>query len=140
MKNDFTRKLIVILLLLSLLISGCEKLNTPAPIDVTELPPSSETPTNLPTTPVTIEDTPEREPVFMEADRVLSFGDFSEAIRLYQQLPLDASDELKAASIYGIGLAYYKQKDFFQASKHFEELTGSILTPCPRSGQILFRL
>lgn len=122
MKNDFPRKLIVILLLLSLLISGCEKLNTPAPIHVTELPPSSETPTNLPTTPVTIEDTPEREPVFMEADRVLSFGDFSEAIRLYQQLPLDASDELKAASIYGIGLAYYKQKDFFQASKHFEEL------------------
>ncbi len=61
-----------------------------------------------------------------EADRTLSFGDYAEAASLYRQASLgpSASDTIKAASLYGLGLTYYKQNDLFQAKKAFDELTS----------------
>ena len=126
MKKDSLRRLLPFFLLVILLISSCDKLATPPP----EIPTPTQEPTqalneeinkNIP-----IETTPEREMMLSEADRTLSFGDYAEAASLYRQASLGptASDTIKAASLYGLGLTYYKQNDLFQAKKAFDELTS----------------
>lgn len=122
MKTDWLGKLFPIFLSITLLLTACGNLATPPPPNPTFTPLTTPIQAQQSATPITIETTPEREEILAEADRTLAFGDYGEALRLYRQIPSSSSDELKAASIYGLGLTYYKQNDLFQAKRSFESL------------------
>lgn len=122
MKTNWLRKLFPLLMVAMLLMSSCNELSTPPPIVPTQTSSSQQVQTQIPTPIIPMELTPEREPILAEADRALSFGDNIAASQLYRQFSTNPSVDIKAAAIYGLGLAYYKQNDLFQAKKTFTEL------------------
>ncbi len=133
MKKDRFRKLLPFFLLVTMLISSCDKLATPPAIIPTPTQEPTQALTKVTTQNIPIETTPEREEMLAEADRVLSFGDYTEAIRLYQQAGSGpaSSDLIQAASLYGLGLTYYKQNDLFQAKRAFDELRAQFPDSLP---------
>ena len=66
-------------------------------------------------TAVVSEDTPPEEARLVEADQALSFGDYAQAYERYAQPLLVDSPEMRAAALYGQGLSWLKQGDYFQA-------------------------
>lgn len=115
-------RIVVLALILCLLLSSCADFATP--------PQPAPTPTSSPTvevplspTPIyTAEETPPSEATLAEADRILAFGDYDQALELYSANMSGSSDDIQAAGLYGQGLTYYRQNDLFQAKRTFTEL------------------
>lgn len=122
MNAPLSKRLLLLGLILVFVLSSCDETATPPP----SLPTSTSLPTASepasPTAALRIEDTPASEITLAEADRVLSFGDYDQALQLYGANTTGASLEIQAAALYGQGLTYYKQNDQFQAKRILLEL------------------
>ncbi|NLC30367.1 MAG: tetratricopeptide repeat protein [Chloroflexi bacterium] len=105
-----------------LVLSSCDEIATPPPAypTLTSVPTVAEP--AMPTREFPIESTPASEETLAEADRVLAFGDYDQALRLYSVNTTGSSVEIQAAALYGQGLTYYKQNDLFQAKRMLLEL------------------
>ncbi len=115
MKSVRLRISLPLVLLVMLLLNSCGSLAVPP--SATPTPSPTQVIVQQPTPTVVIEATPFRELVFDQADRVLAFGDYQEALRLYRLSSGSMTDDMQAASLYGQGLTYYKQNDLFQAKR-----------------------
>jgi len=122
MKTKFHKKVIILFITLTFILSACNNLATPP--QATPSPESTATETVLvqATPNYVIEETPIQEAVLTEADHSLAFGDYEEALKLYSANTSGSSPELQAAALYGQGLTYYKQGDLFQAQRALNQL------------------
>lgn len=68
------------------------------------------------------ETAPIPEAAMTDADLALSFGDYNEAYKLYSGTLPENTDEYRAAALYGQGLTFYKQEDYFQSSRSLKDL------------------
>ena len=121
MKIASLSRFLSLLLSVALLLSSCGSLASP-PANPEPTQVSTQISVFEPTPTVMIESTPVREQVFDQADRVLAFGDYQEALRLYRLSSSSMTEDMRAASLFGQGLTFYKQKDLFQAKKALTEL------------------
>ena len=115
-----------------LLASGCGPVKTPPTTTQTAVPtptvPVSE-PTDL---PVAIEEiAPAPEASLADADLALAFGDYREAYKLYTGRPPEDTDDFKAAALYGQGLTFFKQEDYYQSNRILEDLVEKYPTTLP---------
>lgn len=120
MKKIFYRKTVLIALLVSLLLGACN-LRTPPPQPTSTPIPAAVTQSPDPTT-YSAEITPQEEPRFADADIALSFGDYEEALTLYQNTRKN-SPESEAASAFGIAITHLKQGKTTDALTQFQALT-----------------
>ncbi|MFA5611278.1 MAG: transglycosylase SLT domain-containing protein [Anaerolineaceae bacterium] len=122
MNAALSKRLFVLGLILVLVLSSCDEIATPPPAypTLTSVPTVAEP--AMPTREFPIESTPASEETLAEADRVLAFGDYDQALRLYSVNTTGSSVEIQAAALYGQGLTYYKQNDLFQAKRMLLEL------------------
>jgi len=106
-----------------LLASGCGPIQTPPAPAETAISTATVTVPDLTIKPTeTIEVAPTGEATLTDADLALSFGDYHEAYKLYSgKLPED-TDAFRAAALYGQGLTYFKQEDYYQSTRTFKEL------------------
>ena len=115
-----------------MLVSGCGSIKTPpSPIE-TPVPTSpSVVPqqTELPT--VITEIAPIPEATLAEADLALAFGDYREAYKLYSGMLPEDTDDFKAAALFGQGLTFLKQEDYFQSTRILEDLVKKYPTTLP---------
>lgn len=120
-------KLGTALLIASIMISACGDLSQPS--SITQIPSSTLTSTDTTPKPVEtylpLETAPAAEPRLSEADRALEFGDYQAALEAYQAGASASSEALRAASLYGQALTYFKQEDFFHAKPLFEQLIAT---------------
>lgn len=75
--------------------------------------------------------TPPAEVAITAADLALSFGDYDEAYKLYTGALPQNTDHYKAAALYGQGLVYLKQEDYFQSTRILEDLIQKYPTTLP---------
>ena len=74
---------------------------------------------------------PTPEATLADADLALAFGDYREAYKLYTgTLPQD-TDELKAAALFGQGLTFFKQEDYFQSNRILKDLINRYPSSLP---------
>lgn len=115
-----------------LLISGCGQLKTPPPTVQTAQPsPTSVVPNPSPIPTGVSEVQPPAEASLPEADLALAFGDYSEAAKLYAGSLPENSEEFRAAALYGQGLVFFKQEDYFQATRVLEDLIKAYPSTLP---------
>jgi len=107
-----------------ILLSACAEIATPPQITPSPTETSTILPLLTPSPTVVFESTPAGEASIAEADLNLSFGDYSEAMRLYQSISTRADEDLQAAAQFGIGLTYFKQNDLFQAKRNLTQLVS----------------
>ena len=117
MNAALSKRLFVLGLILILVLSSCDEIATPPPPSpsLTVVPTATELVS--PTRQFPIEYTPASEETLAEADRVLAFGDYDQALKLYSVNTTGSSIGVQAAALYGQGLTYYKQNDLFQAKR-----------------------
>ena len=122
MKTKFHKKVIILFITLAFILSACDNIATPP--QATPSPESTPTETVLvqATPNYVIEETPPQEAVLTEADHILAFGDYEEALKLYSANTTGSSPDIQAATLYGQGLTYYKQGDLFQAQRALNQL------------------
>jgi soluble lytic murein transglycosylase len=118
-----SRWLFIPVVLSLLLASGCGPIKTP--------PVPTETAIPVPTVQLTeeifipsavTEIAPAPEATITDADLALAFGDYREAYKLYSgTLPQD-TDEFKAAALFGQGLVFFKQEDYYQSTRVLKDL------------------
>ncbi len=114
-----------IMLSLSLILGAC---NLPLAQQTAPPTPTSAmlpTPTPTESLPVIIEDTPDGEAHFAQADLALAFGDYAEALKLYSSSPPANTEDYKAAALYGQALTHYKSGDLEQARSSLDKLMDS---------------
>ena len=124
-------RIIVLALIFSLFLTSCDEIAAPpqpVPTPSPSLP--SEAPV-LPTPTYLVEETPPSEATMEEADRILAFGDFEQALRLYSTNTSGSTDDIQAAALFGQGLTYYKQNDLFQAKRALIELQAQFPDSLP---------
>ena len=101
-----------------LLASGCGPVKTPPMPTQTAAPtpmvPVFE-PTEMPTAITELAPAPEA--TLADADLALAFGDYKEAFKLYTGTLPEDSDGFKAAALFGQGLTFFKQEDYYQSWK-----------------------
>ncbi len=115
-----------------LLISGCGQLKTPPPTVQTAQPsPTAVVPNSSPIPTGVSEVQPPAEASLPEADLALAFGDYSEAAKLYAGSLPENSEEFRAAALYGQGLVFFKQEDYFQATRVLEDLIKAYSSTLP---------
>jgi len=114
------------------LISGCGPIKTP--------PTPTETAGSTPTVPVSepidvpvaiTEIAPPMEATLTDADLALVFGDYREAYKLYAGTLPEDTDEFKAAALFGQGLTFFKQEDYFQSTRILKDLVNKYPTTLP---------
>jgi soluble lytic murein transglycosylase len=142
MKTALTTRIVILGLIFSLLLSSCDEISTP--------PPPAATETAIPTTKAAIapaptyriEETPPTEGTLAEADRVLAFGDYDQALKLFSVNTSGSSAEIQAAALYGQGLTYYQKNDLFQAKRALTELQSQLpeSLPAKRANFILAQI
>ncbi len=131
MKTARTTKIVVLVLIVGLLLSSCDDIATP-PAQAPTLTSSPTTNVALSPTPTyQVEQTPPSEATLAEADRILAFGDYEQALSLYSANTSGSSDEIQAAALFGQGLTYYKQNDLFQAKRALIELQSELPETLP---------
>ena len=111
-----------ILLVLCIILSAC---NLPASNPTAQPSPTSAllpSPTPTQSEPVVIEKTPAGDARFAQADLALAFGDYVEALKLYNSAPPSNTEDFRAAALYGQGLTHYKSGDLYQARRSFDQL------------------
>ncbi len=127
-----SRSLILWISLSLLLASGCGPIQTP--------PSPTETANPTPTVQIieetiipaeVIEVAPTPEAAITQADLALAFGDFREALKLYSGTLPEDTDEFRAAALYGQGLVFYKQADYFQSTRILKDLIQKFPTSLP---------
>jgi len=127
-----SRWLLLPLTLSIVLASGCGPIKTP--------PTPTETAVPTPTAPVSeqtsmptgiSESAPTPEPTLADADLALAFGDYREAYKLYSGMLPEDTDEFKATALFGQGLSFFKQEDYFQANRILEDLVNQYPTTLP---------
>jgi soluble lytic murein transglycosylase len=128
MKIRHSQKLGVVLIVATLVLSACS-----SSLSLTLSPPP--TPTSAQTAVSTTakpqetftptEGMPAAEPRLTDADRALEFGDYEEALKVYQAGDNASSAALRAASLYGQALTYLKMKDNFHAKPLLEQLVAA---------------
>ena len=131
MKTALFTRIIVIALVLCIFLSSCDPIATPPQTTLT--PTSSPTLSALvsPTTTYQIEETPASEETLSQADLVLAFGDYDQALSLYSANTSGSSASVQAAALYGQGLTYYKQNDPYQAKRAFLDLQSQFPESLP---------
>ncbi|HOT99183.1 MAG TPA: transglycosylase SLT domain-containing protein [Anaerolineaceae bacterium] len=114
------------------LASGCGPIKIP--------PTPTETAVPTPTVPVSEqtslstgipESAPTPEATLADADLALAFGDYREAYKLYSGTLPEDTDEFKATALFGQGLTYFKQEDYYQANRILEDLVNKYPTTLP---------
>jgi len=116
----FSRTFIVIVVF-SILLGACRQISNP-PVSPTQTPSPTATVAIVPMPTYQIEETPPSETTLAEADRVLAFGDYEQALALYSVNTSGSPVEIQSAALFGKGLTYFKQGDLFQAKRALEEL------------------
>ena len=86
-------------------------------------------PTDVPVASTEIAPAPEA--TLADADLALAFGDYREAYKLYSGTLPEDTDEFKAAALYGQGLTFYKQEDYFQANRILKDLINKYPSTLP---------
>ncbi len=142
MKTKLHKKVIILFITFTFILSACNNLATP--------PQTTPSPESMPTETIpdqatpnyVIEETPSQEASLTEADRILAFGDYEEALKLYSANTSGSSPELQAAALYGQGLTYYKQGDLFQAQRTLNQLQNQFpeSLPAKRANFILAQI
>ena len=121
------------IILSMMLASGCGPIKTPPPS-----PPQTGVPT--PTIAVseptdmpiaTTEIAPATEATLADADLALAFGDYPEAYKLYTGTLPEDTNEFKAAALFGEGLVFFIQEDFYQATRTLKDLVSKYPTTLP---------
>lgn len=127
-----SRWLLLPVILSIVLASGCGPVKTPPMPTETAAPtptvPGSEQtsmPTGIP------ESAPTPEATLAEADLALAFGDYGEAYKLYSGTLPEDTDEFKATALFGQGLTFFKQEDYYQANRILEDLVNKYPTTLP---------
>ena len=106
-----------------LLASGCDSIQTPPPAAITASPtPTNQIPEETAVAITLTETAPIPEAAMTDADLALSFGDYSEAYKLYSGALPENTDEYRAAALYGQGLTFYKQEDYYQSNRSLQDL------------------
>jgi soluble lytic murein transglycosylase len=135
-------RIVILALILTLLLSSCDDIATPPlPVPTMTSSPTLDVP-GSPTPTYQIEQTPPSEATLAEADRILAFGDFDQALRLYSANTSGSSNDIQAAALYGQGLTYFKQNDLFQAKRALTELQSQFpdSLPAKRANFILAQI
>jgi soluble lytic murein transglycosylase len=142
MKTALTTRIVTLALILGLLLSSCDEIATPPQPAPTMTVSATAESLIAPTPTYKIEETPPSEETLAEADRVLAFGDYEQALELYSANTSGSSDEIKAAALYGQGLTYFKKNDLFQAKRAMTELQSqfSDSLPAKRANFILAQI
>ncbi len=142
MKTALTTRFVILGLVLCLLLSSCDQIATPPqPVPTMTSSPTVEAPVSpMPTYQIDV--TPPSEATLAEADRVLAFGDYEQALQLYSANASGTSDDIQAAALYGQGLTYFKQNDLFQAKRALTELQSQFpeSLPAKRANFILAQI
>ncbi|MGB4596235.1 MAG: transglycosylase SLT domain-containing protein [Anaerolineaceae bacterium] len=114
------RKLTVILLAMTFLITSCDiKTPPPQPTPTVAATLNAMMPTaTLPPAEIT----PPEEVRFPEADLALSFGDYEQALSLYSQGRLFSDSFRASAAIFGEALTRYRQGQLIEAKSLWEEV------------------
>ena len=127
-----SRWFFVVVMIGVLLASGCGPIKTP--------PSATETAVSTPTIPAPVEtvtitviteNTPTPEATLTDADLALAFGDYREAYKLYTGTLPEDSDDFKAAALFGQGLTFFKQEDYYQATRTLKDLVNRYPTSLP---------
>lgn len=142
MKTVLSTRIVILGLIFSLFLSSCARLATPSQPVATA---TGFTTTIIPTSQAQnyiIEETPPTERTLAEADRVLAFGDYEQALKLYDVNTSGSSADIQAAALYGKGLTYFKQKDLFQAKRALNQLQSQFpdSQPAKRANFILAQI
>jgi len=135
-----SRLLSLIMLVFVLIASACGPLKTPPTPTETPMPTATLQGVEPTASSLTItETTPTPEATLTDADLALAFGDYREAYKLYSGMLPEDSDDYKAAALFGQGLTFYKQEDYFQSSRIFKDLLTKYPStlPAARSHYIL---
>ncbi len=127
-----SRCLFIPVILSLVLASGCGQIKTPpVPTETAIASPTVQVPEQFFTPEAVAEIAPTPEASITDADLALAFGDFREAYKLYSgTLPQD-TDEFKAAALFGQGLTFYKQEDYYQSSRILNDLIQKYPTTLP---------
>lgn len=115
-----------------LLASGCGSLQTPPIPTETALPTATvQIPEETEIAITVTELAPAPEAALTDADLALAFGDYREAYKLYTgTLPQD-TDAFKAAALFGQGLTFFKQEDYFQSTRTLNDLINKYPSSLP---------
>ena len=127
-----SRWLFIPVILSIMLASGCGPVKTPPLPTETAIPTPTivvSQQTELPT--VITEAAPTPEATLAEADLALAFGDYREAYKLYSSTLPEDNDDFKATALFGQGLVFFKQEDYFQANRILEDLINRYPTTLP---------
>ncbi len=127
-----TRCLLILIILGLALASGCGPIKTPPMPTPTAVPlptVSLTEPTVVPTAITEI--APAAEATLADADLALAFGDYREAYKLYTGTLPEDTDEFKAAALFGQGLTFFKQEDYFQSNRILKNLITKYPTTLP---------
>ena len=115
-----------------MLASGCGPVKTPPsptrPAVPTSTAPISE-PTLMPIASAEIPPAPEA--TLADADLALAFGDYREAYKLYSGTLPEDTDEFKAAALFGQGLTFFKQEDYYQTTRTLKDLINKYPASLP---------
>ncbi len=115
-----------------MLSSGCGPVQTPPSPTQTAAPtptvPVSD-PTEIQVAETEIAPTPEA--TLADADLALAFGDYREAYKLYSGTLPEDTDEFKAAALFGQGLTFFKQEDYYQSTRTLKDLINKYPTTLP---------
>ena len=127
-----SRYLLIPVILSIVLASGCGPIKTPPTPTETAVPTLTAPVSEQTFVPTGIsEGAPTPEPTLAEADLALAFGDYREAYKLYSGMLPENTDEFKATALFGQGLSFFKQEDYFQAKRILEDLVNQYPTTLP---------
>ncbi len=127
-----SRRLLFSFMLSVLLASGCGPVKTP-PTPTRTAVPTPTVPVSEPTDmPVAIaEIAPAAEASLIDADLALAFGDYREAYKLYAGTLPENTDDFRAAALFGQGLTFFKQEDYYQSNRILQDLVEKFPTTLP---------
>ncbi len=150
MKTNRFSPIVLVFLCAVLLLNACAAPSAPAspmqtasPTQIATLAgsptslPATEQPANTPTEASVL-----TEARLAEADAALQFGDYPAALQSYAAAKSSGSAALRAAGLFGQGLAYFKLEDFFQAKPILQELTATYpdSLPAARANYLLAQI
>ncbi|MEA4811078.1 MAG: transglycosylase SLT domain-containing protein [Anaerolineaceae bacterium] len=132
MPNAKLHTAIAVFFTLAALLSACKPSQAaPTPyVNAAESVPTSAFGGATPT-PVPVELTPVEEPRYQQADLALSFGDFEQALSLYQAAPSNENDTARAASLFGQAMALQRMGKLNESKTTLAQLLNQYPNEAP---------
>ena len=78
-----------------------------------------------------VEVVPAPETTLTDADLALAFGDYREAYKLYTSTLPENNEDYNAAALFGQGMVFYKQEDYYQSNRVLRELISQYPSSLP---------